>query len=94
MFEQNQIFQQGLVQIIRNLKNAGIEDITTEIVGLHNGNKRMKFRFYTEDQWVSNPANRANEAVKLFGKTYKGEFKMPDHIVAYDKVKYFVVEVK
>lgn len=94
MFEQNQIFQQGLVQIIRNLKNAGIEDITTEIVGLHNGNRRMKFRFYTEDQWVSNPANRANEAVKLFGKTYKGEFKMPDHIVAYDQVKYFVVEVK
>lgn len=94
MFEQDNIFTQGLVQIIRNLKHAGIEDITTEVVGLHNGNRHMKFRFYTEAQWLANPANRANEAVRLFGKTYKGEYKLPDHIVAYDKVTYFVVEVK
>lgn len=50
MFEQDNIFTQGLVQIIRNLKHAGIEDITTEVVGLHNGNKHMKFRFYTSSQ--------------------------------------------
>lgn len=94
MYEQNQIFTQGLVQVIRNLKKAGIEDITTEEVGLHNGNKQMRFRFYTEAQWLANPANRANEAVKLFGKTYKGEYKMPDHLVSYEQVQYFVVEVK
>ena len=93
MFDQDQIFKQGLVQIIRNLKNSGIEDITTEVVGLRNGNKSMKFRFYTEAQWLANPANKANEATKLFGKTYKNEYKMPDHLVSYDKVQYFVAVV-
>ncbi len=94
MFEQNQIFEKGLVQVIQNLKRAGIEDITTEVVGLRNGNKHMRFRFYTEDQWLADPANKANEAVKLFGKTYKGVYKMPDHLVSYEQVQYFVVEVK
>lgn len=94
MFEQENIFTQGLVQIIRNLKKSGIEDITTEVVSLHNGNKRMRFRFYTEDQWVANPENKANEAVSLFGKTYKGKYKMPNHLVSYEQVQYFVVEVK
>lgn len=94
MFEQDDIFNQGLVQVVRNLKKAGIEDITTEIVGLHNGNKHIRFRFYTEEQWLGNPANKANEATKLFGKTYKKEWKMPDTIVHYDQEKYFVVVVK
>jgi len=93
MFEQDQIFAQGLVQIVRNLKQAGIEDITTEVVGLHNGNKHMKFRFYTEEQWLANPANIVNTATRLFGKTYKGKYKMPDHLVTYEKVQYFVVIV-
>lgn len=94
MFEETQLFENGLVQIIQNLKRAGIEDITTEVVGLHSGNKHMKFRFHTEAQWLANPANKVNEAVRLFGKTYKGEYKMPDYIVTYEKVQYFVVEVK
>ena len=94
MFEQENIFTQGLVQVVRNLKKAGIEDITTEVVGLHNGNTHRYFRFYTEEQWVANPENRANEAVKLFGKTYKDTYKMPDHLIKYGQVQYFVVEVK
>lgn len=93
MFEQDQVFNQGLVQVVRNLKKSGIEDITTEVVGLHNGNKHMRFRFYTEAQWFANPANKANEATKLFGKTYKGEYKMPDHVVKYDQETYLVVIV-
>lgn len=94
MDEQNQIFTQGLVQVISNLKKAGIEDITTEVVGLHNGNKHMRLRFYTEQQWLANPANKANEATRLFGKTFKDVWKMPDHLVSYEEVQYFVVEVK
>lgn len=91
MYEQSQIL---LIQIIRNLKKAGIEDITTEVVGLHSGKKHLKFRFHTEAQWLANPANKVNEAVRLFGKTYKDEYKMPDYIVSYEQVEYFVVEVK
>ena len=92
MFDQKQIFERGLVQIIRNLKDSGIEDITTEVVGLRNGNQSMNFRFYTEEQWLANPDNKANEAMQLFGKTYKG-CHYPDHIVSYDQYKYFVVIV-
>lgn len=89
MFEQKDIFERGLVQVIRNLKNYGIDDITTEVVKLENNGKQMKFRFFTEQQWTTNPENKANEATVLFGKTYKG-FVYPDHIIKYEDQTYFV----
>ncbi|AMM43425.1 hypothetical protein JR318_gp156 [Escherichia phage vB_vPM_PD06] len=92
MLTAEDIFKHGLRQVIKSLKNAGIEDITQEIVGLEKEGKRTEFKFYTEEQWLSNPQNKANEAVSLFGKSYKG-FKYPDHIVEYDGVKYFVVVI-
>lgn len=90
MFSQSDIFNRGLVQVVRNLKKAGFEDITTEDVTLKNGNKVCKFRFFTEEQWISNPANLANKATQLFGKTHLGKYKMPDHIVKYQDETYFV----
>lgn len=93
MFDENMIFRKGLVQVIDNLHRAGIEDITTEIVQLRRGKHNVRFRFHTEEQWTSNPANVANKATQLMGKTHKGIWKMPDHLIVHEGVNYFVVIV-
>nr|DAY73831.1 MAG TPA: hypothetical protein [Caudoviricetes sp.] len=93
MIQQNELTTHALLQIISNLKKSGIEDITTEVVGLHDGSRHLKFRFYTEEQWVSNQDNIANEATRLFGKTYKDKYKMPNHVVKYENETYCVTIV-
>lgn len=93
MFEEDEYFHKALIQVIQNLKNFGIDDITKEVVGLQRGSNKRRFQFYTEDQWKANPANKANEATILFGKHYEG-FKYPDYVVKHEGVTYFVVNVK
>lgn len=81
-----------MVQIIKNLKKNGIEDITTEDVVLIRGEDKLKLRFFTEEVWMSD-SNRATTAQQVMGQSYKG-YKLPFTIVEYDEVKYLVKKIK
>lgn len=77
-----------MIQIIKNLKKNGIEDITTEDVVLTRGDNKLKLRFFTEDSWMAE-TNRATTAQQVMGQSYKG-YKLPLTIVEYEEVKYLV----
>lgn len=77
-----------LVQIIKNLKKSGIEDITTENVIYRKGTQQIRVRFFTEDQWFTED-NKATTAQLLMKKHYKG-YKVPFTVVEFDNVKYYV----
>lgn len=79
-----------LTQIIKNLKNSGIEDITTEnVTATHSQKGKLVVRFYTEEQWLSNPDFKANAAQIVMGKSFKG-CKVPDSVVTYSDTTYLV----
>jgi len=89
-----QAMQYQLVQIIKQLKDAGLDDITTEDVTLtHSQRGKLVVHFYTEEQWLANPSNKATTAQVVMNKAYKG-CKLPDYAVVYSKVNYFVKVVK
>lgn len=84
-----------LKQIITNLKNNGIKDITTEIctfINNKNGQK-LKVKFFTKSQWESIPSNKANAAQKIMKVDVDG-FKSPDYTVTHDEVTYYVKVIK
>jgi len=89
-----QAMQYQLMQIIKQLKAAGIDDITTEDVSLkHSVRGKLVVRFNTEEQWLDNPENKASAAQKVMKQAYKG-CKLPDCVVEYEKVKYLVKVIK
>ena len=77
-----------LVQIIKNLKKSGIEDITTENVIYRKGEQQIRVRFFTEDQWKSE-GNKATKAQVIMGKHFEG-YKVPFSIVEFENTKYYV----
>lgn len=81
-----------MIQIIKNLKKNGIEDITTEDVVLTRGQDKLKIRFLAEEGWMSED-NRATTAQQVMGQSYKG-YKLPLTIVEYEEVKYLVKKIK
>ncbi len=94
MVEAEKAMQYQLMQIIKQLKSAGIDDITTEDVSLtHSVKGKLVVRFYTEDQWIDNPEFKATAAQKVMKQAYKG-CKLPDFVVEYAKVKYLVKVIK
>lgn len=94
MSYEKQIMQHYLVQIIKNLKKAGIEDFTTEDVTVaHPERGKLVVRFYTEEKWLADPALRATTAQMVMKQTFKG-CKIPDHVVTFETVKYLVKVVK
>ena len=68
-------------QVIRNLKNAGIEDITTEVCTLKINGKTTKFKFYKPENWKV-LENKATPAQVIAGVATEGYIN-PHIIVNY-----------
>jgi len=83
-----------LKQIIKNLKDHGIEDITTEdVVVTSSKGQKLKVRFYTEEKWLSDPTLKATTAQIVMNQAFKG-CKIPDHALVYGGVAYLVKVIK
>lgn len=90
----DQMMQYQLQQIIKNLKNNGIEDVTTEDVTATSSNgKKLKVRFYTEEQWLAKPEFKATTAQIIMNQAFKG-CKIPDTVVVYGGDAYLVKVIK
>ena len=86
--DESDIVRFYLVQIIKNLKKSGIEDITTENVVYRKGEQQIRVRFFTEEQWKSD-SNKATKAQMVMGKHLEG-YKVPFTIVEFENTKYYV----
>lgn len=80
------------IQVAKNIRKNGFEDITKENITMYVDNKKLVFRFYTIEQWKETQP-KASTAQQIMGKSLDG-FKMPDAVFLFEGDKYCVKIIK
>lgn len=80
----NEVF---IKHLITQLDEAGIKDLTSDVIGYGTEQNRIKFKLYTQQQWddklkVKNQATRLMSQLKVFNQ--------PDYVVTHKDVVYLV----
>lgn len=86
-----QILEVFIGNMINRLYEAGITDPTHEEISCKYGNKKLKFRLYSQEQW-DNMVSSQNAAIRLFAD--KGFSSKPDVVVTHKDKVYLVRLIK